>query len=47
MGLTTRNPAELLMEAKPALLIQNYEDPKLWTILDELDKMAGVKTVAD
>lgn len=47
VGLTTRNPAELLMEANPALLIQNYEDPKLWTILDELDKMAGVKTVAD
>ncbi|GFQ03999.1 haloacid dehalogenase-like hydrolase domain-containing protein sgpp [Phtheirospermum japonicum] len=40
VGLTTRNPAELLMGAKPALLITDYEDSKLWTVLDELDKMA-------
>ncbi|KAL2233018.1 UNVERIFIED_CONTAM: Haloacid dehalogenase-like hydrolase domain-containing protein Sgpp [Sesamum indicum] len=39
IGLTTRNPAELLMQAKPAFLIKDYEDPKLWTALDELDKM--------
>ncbi|KAI3453445.1 hypothetical protein Pfo_010108 [Paulownia fortunei] len=47
IGLTTRNPAELLMEAKPAFLIKDYEDPKLWTVLDELDKMASVKIGAD
>ncbi|XP_073156975.1 haloacid dehalogenase-like hydrolase domain-containing protein Sgpp [Henckelia pumila] len=38
IGLTTRNPAQLLMEAKPHFLIKDYEDPKLWTALDELDK---------
>ncbi|KAK4400436.1 Haloacid dehalogenase-like hydrolase domain-containing protein Sgpp [Sesamum angolense] len=47
VGLTTRNPAELLMQAKPAFLIKDYEDPKLWTALDELDKMGKVKTGAD
>ncbi|KAL3645578.1 hypothetical protein CASFOL_010758 [Castilleja foliolosa] len=39
VGLTTRNLSELLMKAKPALLITDYEDSKLWTVLDELDKM--------
>ncbi|KAL0409349.1 UNVERIFIED_CONTAM: Haloacid dehalogenase-like hydrolase domain-containing protein Sgpp [Sesamum radiatum] len=46
VGLTTRNPAELLMQAKPAFLIKDYEDPKLWTALDELDKMGKVETGA-
>lgn len=26
------------MEAKPAFLIKDYEDPKLWAALEELDK---------
>ncbi|KAK6146414.1 hypothetical protein DH2020_020283 [Rehmannia glutinosa] len=47
VGLTTRNPAHLLMEAKPAFLIRDYEDPKLWSVLDELDKRVGVKSGAD
>ncbi|EPS67768.1 hypothetical protein M569_07008 [Genlisea aurea] len=38
VGLTTRNPAHLLTKAKPAFLIKDYEDPKLWTVLDQLDK---------
>ncbi|KAL8474627.1 hypothetical protein ACS0TY_031179 [Phlomoides rotata] len=42
VGLMTRNPAEVLMEAKPALLITDYEDPKLWSVLDELDRKAKV-----
>ncbi|KAL6513293.1 hypothetical protein OROGR_020779 [Orobanche gracilis] len=46
-GLTTRNPAELLMEAKPALLIKDYEDSKLWSVLDELDNKANAKTGGD
>ncbi|KAL6545058.1 hypothetical protein OROHE_009965 [Orobanche hederae] len=46
-GLTTRNPAELLMEANPALLIKNYEDSKLWSVLDELDNKANAKTGGD
>lgn len=29
------------MEAKPTFLIKDYEDPKLWTALEELDKSSG------
>ncbi|KAJ9152592.1 hypothetical protein P3X46_026146 [Hevea brasiliensis] len=43
VGLTTRNPEHLLMEAKPAFLIKNYDDPKLWTALEELDKKEGAE----
>ncbi|KAM7260171.1 hypothetical protein ACFE04_015912 [Oxalis oulophora] len=39
IGLTTRNPAQILIEAKPTLLIQDYEDPKLWAALEELDRV--------
>ncbi|GAB4857749.1 hypothetical protein Ancab_015657 [Ancistrocladus abbreviatus] len=46
IGLTTRNPEHLLMEAKPAFLIKDYEDPKLWAALEELDKAAGSTTNA-
>nr|ACU22954.1 unknown [Glycine max] len=38
IGIATRNPENLLMEAKPAFLIKDYEDPKLWAALEELDK---------
>lgn len=44
VGLTTRNPEHLLMQAKPTFLINNYEDPKLWAALEELDKKAGRST---
>ncbi|XP_057449716.1 haloacid dehalogenase-like hydrolase domain-containing protein Sgpp isoform X2 [Lotus japonicus] len=37
IGLATRNPEDLLMEAKPAFLIKDYDDPKLWAALEELD----------
>uniref|UniRef100_A0A5B6Z3G5 Haloacid dehalogenase-like hydrolase domain-containing protein Sgpp n=1 Tax=Davidia involucrata TaxID=16924 RepID=A0A5B6Z3G5_DAVIN len=46
VGLTTRNPEHLLMEANPAILIKDYEDPKLWAALEELDRKAGAATVA-
>jgi len=46
IGLSTRNPENFLMEAKPAFLIKNYEDPKLWAALEELEKHGGVKTGA-
>ncbi|XP_044493830.1 haloacid dehalogenase-like hydrolase domain-containing protein Sgpp [Mangifera indica] len=39
VGITTRNPEHLLMEAKPTFLIKDYEDPKLWAALEELDKL--------
>ncbi|GAB2273687.1 hypothetical protein Dimus_008468 [Dionaea muscipula] len=42
IGITTRNPENLLMEAKPALLIKDYEDPKLWAALEEVDQQADV-----
>lgn len=46
VGLTTRNPENMLNQAKPAFLIKNYEDPKLWAALEELDKKAGRATDA-
>lgn len=42
IGLTTRNPEDMLMLAKPTLLIKDYEDPKLWAALEELDQKKGV-----
>ncbi|KAF5735095.1 haloacid dehalogenase-like hydrolase domain-containing protein Sgpp [Tripterygium wilfordii] len=47
VGLSTRNPENLLMEAKPTLLIKDYEDPKLWAALEELDKKGGVETATN
>ncbi|BFG31149.1 hypothetical protein CerSpe_174230 [Prunus speciosa] len=44
VGLITGNPAHLLMEAKPTFLIKDYEDPKLWAALEELDKKGGTAT---
>ncbi|CAN4078136.1 unnamed protein product [Withania somnifera] len=38
VGLATRNPPHVLMEAKPAFLIKDYEDSKLWADLEEIDK---------
>ena len=46
VGLTTRNPENLLMEANPTILIQDYEDPKLWAALEELDKKGGSSKTA-
>ncbi|CAH9080012.1 unnamed protein product [Cuscuta epithymum] len=40
IGLTTQNPAHLLMETKPAFLIKDYADPKLWAALEGIDKNA-------
>lgn len=37
-GLTTRNPEQLLLTAKPTFLIKDYDDPILWAALEELDK---------
>lgn len=47
IGLSTRNPENLLIEANPAFLIKDYEDPKLWAALEELEKQGGVKTKTD
>ncbi|XP_074330683.1 haloacid dehalogenase-like hydrolase domain-containing protein Sgpp isoform X1 [Apium graveolens] len=45
VGLTTRNPEDLLKTAKPALLIKDYADPKLWAALEEIDRKTGAATV--
>ncbi|CAD5174751.1 unnamed protein product [Musa acuminata subsp. malaccensis] len=36
LGLTTRNPEQLLMDAGATFLIKNFEDPKLWENLEKL-----------
>ncbi|XP_062073776.1 haloacid dehalogenase-like hydrolase domain-containing protein Sgpp [Humulus lupulus] len=41
VGITTRNPEQLLMEAEPTFTIKDFADPKLWEALDELDKKGG------
>ncbi|CAI0418324.1 unnamed protein product [Linum tenue] len=41
IGITTRNPEDMLMQAKPTFLIKNYADPKLWAALEEVDKAMG------
>lgn len=41
VGLTTRNPEDSLMTANPTILIKDYEDPKLWAALEELDRLSG------
>lgn len=38
VGLTTRNPEHVLLETNPTFLIKDYDDPKLWAALEELDK---------
>ncbi|KAJ4957693.1 hypothetical protein NE237_024804 [Protea cynaroides] len=37
VGITTRNPEHILNEAGAAFLIKDYNDPKLWSALEELD----------
>lgn len=38
VGITTRNPEGLLLGANPTILIKDYNDPKLWAALEELEK---------
>lgn len=38
VGLTTRNPGQSLMDAGATIIIKDYEDPKLWEALEELEK---------
>lgn len=37
IGITTRNPAESLLDAGATFVIKDYEDPKLWEALKELE----------
>lgn len=38
VGLTTGNLEHVLAEAKPVFLIKDYNDPKLWAALEEIDR---------
>ncbi|KAK1305138.1 hypothetical protein QJS10_CPB11g00195 [Acorus calamus] len=40
IGITTRNPEHLLMEANATFLIKDFNDPKLWMALEEQDSVA-------
>lgn len=39
VGIKTRNPEELLLNAGAAFLIKDFEDEKLWNALEEDDKV--------
>lgn len=41
VGLPTRNPEHLLIEAGATFLVKDYEDPKLWKALEELDRASS------
>ncbi|OVA05674.1 HAD hydrolase [Macleaya cordata] len=47
VALTTGNPEHLLMEAGASLIIKDFEDPKLWTALEELEGEAAKASVAN
>lgn len=40
LGIATRNPEDLLLEAGATFLIRNYDDRRLWVELDALDRDA-------
>lgn len=40
VGLGTRNPGKLLLDAGPSFVINDFDDPKLCTELEDLVKKA-------
>lgn len=38
VGLTTGNPEKSLIEAGASMVIKDYNDPKLWTALEDLGR---------
>ncbi|KAI8545542.1 hypothetical protein RHMOL_Rhmol07G0047800 [Rhododendron molle] len=42
VGLATRNPEELLLEAGAIFVIKDFDDPKLWSALKELENKAEI-----
>ncbi|KAL3571707.1 hypothetical protein D5086_025611 [Populus alba] len=44
VGLGTRNPAQLLIEAGAVFVIADFDDPKLWTELEEMEIKAEATT---
>uniref|UniRef100_A0A5B7C3Q3 Haloacid dehalogenase-like hydrolase domain-containing protein Sgpp n=1 Tax=Davidia involucrata TaxID=16924 RepID=A0A5B7C3Q3_DAVIN len=45
VGLALRNPEKLLAEAGATLVIKDFNDPKLWIALEELENKTEVTTV--
>ncbi|KAF8412513.1 hypothetical protein HHK36_000481 [Tetracentron sinense] len=45
VGLLTRNPEQLLMDAGATFLIKDFDDSKLWTALEELERKGAGTTV--
>ncbi|KAA8515792.1 hypothetical protein F0562_018597 [Nyssa sinensis] len=43
VGVALRNPEKLLVEAGATFVIKDFNDPKLWTALEELEKKTGNK----
>ncbi|WVZ57704.1 hypothetical protein U9M48_008057 [Paspalum notatum var. saurae] len=41
VGLTTRNPGKVLKDAGASLLIQDFQDPKLLAVLEEIEPAAA------
>uniref|UniRef100_J3N1Y1 Haloacid dehalogenase-like hydrolase domain-containing protein Sgpp n=1 Tax=Oryza brachyantha TaxID=4533 RepID=J3N1Y1_ORYBR len=37
VAVATRNPEKSLLDAGATLIIKDYEDPKLWSVLEEID----------
>lgn len=40
VGLGTRNPERLLIDAGASFVFKDFGDPKLWEALEELEKKA-------
>lgn len=38
VGLATRNPDKLLSDAGASVVIKDFADSKLWTVLENLEK---------
>lgn len=47
VGMATRNPEKTLLNAGASFVIKDFDEPKLWTALEELEtkaKAVGVST---
>ncbi|KAF7137936.1 hypothetical protein RHSIM_Rhsim07G0039800 [Rhododendron simsii] len=42
VGLATRNPEELLLEAGAIFVIKDFDDPKLWSALEKVENKAKI-----
>uniref|UniRef100_A0A0E0IJD0 Uncharacterized protein n=1 Tax=Oryza nivara TaxID=4536 RepID=A0A0E0IJD0_ORYNI len=47
VAVATRNPEKSLLDAGATLIIKDYEDPKLWSALEEIDREEAKLKKAD